>query len=71
MFSSRIMGYCELLQLFDRDEFAGHFGTGSKLEPEAYEWKACRVMVGLVPTIHIFSGRVSRSRRGCSPQGRA
>jgi len=28
-------------------------------------------MVGLVPTIHVFAGRRSCSRRGCSLQGRA
>jgi len=28
-------------------------------------------MVGLVPTIHVFSYAVRYPRRGCSPQGRA
>jgi ATP-binding cassette, subfamily B, bacterial len=27
--------------------------------------------VGLVPTIHVFAGRVQCSRRECSPRGRA
>ncbi|CAH1679376.1 hypothetical protein BOSEA31B_14837 [Hyphomicrobiales bacterium] len=32
---------------------------------------AVSVMVGHVPTIHVFAGRTPCSRRGCSPQGRA
>jgi citrate lyase subunit beta/citryl-CoA lyase len=46
----------------------GHRLTGLWAKPETQIWA---VMVGLVPTIHVFLRAVRCSRRGCSPQGRA
>jgi DNA-binding MarR family transcriptional regulator len=47
-------------------------GAGGERRPLRNRYQAAApVMVGLVPTIHAFPPEMRRSRRGCSPQGRA